>query len=110
MAHLRETFSQNLVSGAASFNYSPNYDVYLLQVLITASTGITEVMTITFDSADGSDYDTVLATKQLSSESEALYAPGPNKILFKKGDKVQIDITNANTTGVVYGTVIMEVA
>lgn len=79
-------------------------EVKLSQVLINASTAITEDITVTFDSANGANYDVVLDETSLSSNSEYVFRPSGDVVL-RKGDKIRVQVTNGNTTGVVYLTV-----
>lgn len=103
MAILKETFSQDLSAAAHSVSYTFNYPVVITEILIHASANITETITVTHDSADGANYDTVLNTTSLSAEANYVFRPtGQAPILA--GDAVKIAVTNANTTGTIYGT------
>lgn len=99
---LDKTFSQDLSSGALSYTTSYGRAFKLQQILFHASVGITETITITLDSAKGSDYDTILKVITLSAGQNASY--DANKDL-QAGDEIKIQCTNANTTGTIFGVV-----
>jgi len=99
-----KTTSQDL--SAAALSYATDYGraFHLESIRIHASTGITETITITLDSAKGANYDHVLATIELSSEQDFIYVPDDDAN-YQAGDEIKIQCTNANTTGTVYVTV-----
>lgn len=107
MSLLREELSQDLTSAAMDQSINYPYDVEIVQILVHASTNITETVTISFDSGTGSNYDTVLGTKSMSSEDDYVYRPLGQPII-PRADQLRIQITNANTTGTVYVTVLTE--
>lgn len=99
----RETFTQDLSSGAYSGDFGFRNDVELVSLRIHASTNITETVTITFDSLSGSNYDTELVSASLTAEDDYVFRP-TGTCVFKEGDRIAIAVTNANTTGTIYGT------
>lgn len=99
---LDQKASQDLSEGALDETISYNKPFKLEQVLIVFSENITETITITLDSAGGSDYDTVLDSKDLNSQNNYVFHPDRN---FQAGDKIRIQCTNANVTGIAYVTV-----
>jgi hypothetical protein len=76
-------------------------------VYIKASVNITETITITRVSRNGSSYNVLLDTKTLNSESNYIFHPEWDLRLLK-GDSILVQCTNANTTGTVYGTIHIE--
>lgn len=95
-----KTASQDLSAGALSYTTNYTRAFKLEQILIKASVNISEVITITLDSASGSSYDTVLDSATLEAESDYVFRPSgqPN---FQAGDEIKVQCTNANATGVV---------
>lgn len=90
--------SQNLASGALSFTTTIGRKFRLDKIIFHASVAITETITITLDSVNGSAYDAVLRKKSLSSAQDYVYTPeGENN--FSAGDEIKIECTNANLTG-----------
>ena len=99
-----ETTSQNLVSGALSYTTTFTRARKLEQIVIHSSVAITETVTITLDSASGANYDTVIQEVVLVAEQDFVYRP-QGIINLQSGDKIKVQCTNANTTGVVYCTI-----
>lgn len=100
------TISQNLASGALdhSFDFSNfNRAFKLVSVYFHASVDITEDFSVSYDSNDGSTYDTLIDQINLQSESDYVYA-AQGEVAFNINDKVRVQCTNANTIGVVYVT------
>ena len=95
------TTSQNLALAALSYTTTINRSFKLEQIIIKASQNITETITITLDSKNGSNYDAILRKKTLNSEQDYVFRP-EGKANFKKGDEIKIQCTNANEVGIVY--------
>lgn len=98
------TFSQNLASAALSYTTSISRNFRLDEVTIKFSTPITETVTLTRDSRDGSNYDVVLVSESLTSESSFVFRPH-GECNFYDGDELKVQVTNNTTTGVAYGQV-----
>jgi Tfp pilus assembly protein FimT len=98
------TFSQSLTS--AALNQSTEFEniVRITAVYLKASVAITETVTVTLVSPDGTNYDIVLDTKTLNGETSYIFHPSWNVIIFK-GGSIKVQCTNANTTGTVYVTI-----
>jgi hypothetical protein len=97
------TTSQDLAAGALSYTTSIGRKFKLEEVILHASVTITETVTITRDSAAGSTYDHILAKRSMVAEQDFIFRP-QGECNFQSGDKLKIQCTNANTTGVVYVT------
>lgn len=99
-----KTTSQNLASVA--LNYTTDYarKFKLQQILVHFSQAVSETITITLDSINGANYDTVLQAVTLVSETDFVYRPQGNAD-FQAGDNIKIQCTNANGVGIVYVTV-----
>lgn len=99
-----QIFEQSLASAALNQSVTYNGQVKLRAVYIRASTTITETITITLVSPNGSTYDIVVDTKTLNAEQNYIFHPTWELIILK-GASLKIQCTNANTTGTLYVTV-----
>ncbi len=104
---LEEIFIQSLASGPLLKSYPCNKQVRLISVQLKFSTPVTETVTITRVSAHGDEYNVNIATEDLDSNSSYIFHPCWEVILIL-GDSIKIECTNANLTGIVYGTVHIE--
>ena len=96
--------SQDLSLGALDHTTSIGRRFKLEEIHIHFSVAITETITIKKNSLDGANYDTVLRKRSLSAEQDFVYRPeGKNN--YRAGDEIDIDITNANLTGIAYVSV-----
>ena len=104
MSHfIKDTFTQALTTAALSKSFTVPHRAKLDEILIHASTGISETITVTHDAYhEGSNYDTVLKTTTLTSEQDFVFRP-TGVCVFEKNDILKIQCTNANATGTVYG-------
>lgn len=107
MPILRDEITQDLSSAAVDTSIDYPYDIEIVQILFHASTDITETVTISLDSGAGSNFDTVLDEKDLSSEDDYVYRPLGQPVI-PRSDKLRIQVTNANTTGTIRITVLTE--
>lgn len=99
--------SQALTSSALSMSVTPDGPRLIKAVLLHASAAITETLKVTIDSGNGSTYDTVIKAISLSAETDAAWFPEGDVVVLD-GDAVLVTCTNANTTGTVYATLILE--
>lgn len=95
-------FTQSLVAGALNQSYSYGEDGIINAVYIKSTVPITEAITITRVSLQGSQYDTVCDAKTMNAESNYIFHP-VWALFLAKGDSIQIQCTNANVTGSVSG-------
>ena len=96
--------SQNLASAALSYTTSFARKRKIEQVLIHFSAAVTETVTITFDSAHGSNYDTVLKVQALTSATDFVWRP-EGELNLQSADALKVQCTNNGTTGVCYVTI-----
>ena len=96
--------SQDLSAGALDFGFEFGQACELMTIYLSASINITESITVSFDSVNGATYDTVIDSKIFSAEKNYVYAAG-GSLTFNEGDKIRIQVTNANMVGTVYATV-----
>jgi hypothetical protein len=101
---LDKTFSQNLASAALSYTTDYGRRGRLEQITIKATVAITEIITVTLDSAKGSAYDVVLDSRELSGEQSYVFRP-QGDLHLQEGDEIKIQCTNANGTGTVSGVI-----
>jgi|SRR5690606_20636355 len=98
---------EDVVTGAAAidFTVSPVSDFRLIAVLAHFASDPGDGLTITLDSVNGSEYDTVLAT-ETNVGTDFVYIP-TNDLFFKHGN--EIVVTGSNAGNITYGlTVIYE--
>ena len=98
------TTSQDLSLDALSYTTAYGRKKRIESVTIHASVNITEAVTITLDSVNGANYDTILATENLEGQKDFVWRPVGGWLL-QAGDEIKIQCTNANSTGTVYATV-----
>lgn len=96
------TASQDLSAAALSYTTTYSKGFTDLEILIKFSGTVTETVTVTLDSVNGANYDTVLRSKSLYAENSFVYKTDMH---FAKGDKIKVQCTNANGTGTAYLTV-----
>ena len=107
MAILKKAFSQDLTSAPLNVEIEFQYDVLIYQVLFSASVDIVEDISVTYiDTEYGANYNVLIRQYSFNDEQDA--AMLDIKFRLRKGDKIKIQCTNANTTGVIYGTVQVE--
>jgi hypothetical protein len=99
-----KTATQDLANGALSYTTDYNRRFKLESVMIKFSTAVTEEVTITLDSAHGSNYDVVLAKQTLDAEQNFVFRP-QGELNLQIGDEIKVECTQANLTGVAYVTV-----
>ena len=110
-ANLRQgTTSQDLSSAVLNFTTSIKKPFRLLQVLLHASTGITETATIKLNSRNGANYDTILAAGDFDGNQDLSFVAGDNMVgpFCMPNDEIDIDVTADNSTGIVYVTYVYE--
>jgi len=95
------TTSQDLSAGALAFVTTIGRRFKLESVTIHFSEAVTETVTLTRDSAQGANYDTILVKRSLVAEEDFVYRPQGEEN-FWVGDELKVAITNANVTGTAY--------
>ncbi len=96
--------SQNLASGALSFTATYGKRYKLDEVIYHFSQAITETITITLISNNGSNYNTILQSVMLVSETDFIFRP-QGEANYQAGDKIKVECTNVNSVGVAYVTI-----
>ncbi len=106
--HITERiFSQSLVSAALDQSFDFIEQVRVVGIYLKVSTNITETITVSRVSSNGSNYTVPLRIKTLNNESSYSFAPEFDCVLLK-GDSLRVQCTNANVTGTIYGTIHVE--
>ena len=96
--------SQDLTADPLSYTTSISSAFRVSEVTVHFSVAVTETITITKDSAKGSNYDTVKVNRSMVSEQDFVYRPQGDAD-YQAGDNLKIAITNANVTGTAYVTI-----
>jgi len=99
------TFSQDLSAGALSFTTSIGRQFKIGKIIFKVSAAITEKITITLDSVNGSAYDVILREKTLVGQKDYVFVPDEIDADFQSGDEIKIQCTNANGTATISGAV-----
>ena len=73
--------------------------LHSVYVHVDASVTSSEDLTISVDSVDGADYDTVFATQDLQNLTDYVYIPSA-PLPFKKGDIIKVAYPNSDTNTV----------
>ena len=95
------TTSQDLSEAVLSYTTSIGRRFRIAQILVHTDVAITETVTITIDSKQGANYDTVLVSWDMVGETDWRFVPDGDTV-FYPGDELKIYITNANLTGTAY--------
>lgn len=95
------TALQDLSAGALSYTSSTGRKFKLEEVLIHFSVAVTETITVTRDSVNGVNYDTVLDKGYMVSEQDYVFRP-QGECNFQDGDEIKVECTQANHTGTAY--------
>ena len=98
----RKEATQNLAAGALAYSYEFTRDGELDEIRFNFSAACSQVLTVTFDSVTGANYDTVLLNETLYAADDFVYKPS-RPSFFQKGDKLVVGITSGGSA-VVYMT------
>jgi len=93
---LRETTSQDLSAGVLNYTTGFNFDVEILYAHFRFTIAVTQTITITFDSASGSNYDAVVISEKTSSETDYIFRP-TGYGLIGAADNLKFECTNSGT-------------
>lgn len=96
--------TQDLTAGPMAAEFDFGYAVRLITVYVHFSALVTEEINISFKSKDGSDWDTLICKQLMAEESDFVFA-APGDIGLNEGDKLKVDITNANGVGSAFVTI-----
>ena len=107
----RATTSKDLSTGALSFTTSISAKWRIKAVLVHASEALADcTITVTFDSLDGANYDTVLGKVDFDNTQDvALESGGGMKEMEgEDGDEIKVTSSGGTAVGTVYVTVLYE--
>ena len=99
-----KTTSQDLNTGVLNYTTDYTRKFKLEEIMLKFDGAVTEIVTITLDSINGSDYDVVLALRSLVAETSFVFRP-QGEANYQVGDNIKIQCTNANLLRTVYVTV-----
>lgn len=103
-----KTGTQDLSAGALAYTTNFAADTRIKQVMIHADAAMTQTITVTFDSATGATYDTVLDKTSVTTATDYLWIPD-HDFVIASGDEFLIACTNSGTPAVnVYVSVLGE--
>lgn len=91
--------SGDLADGAIDMEFDFVDACELVTVYIHFDQAVTEDVSISFKSAVGAAFDTLIDAKTLQGAQDYVYAAS-GEVAFNEGDKVRVQITNANEVGV----------
>lgn len=97
---LNRKTSQDLSAAALSATLDFEKACKLLAIYFHFDAAVTETITITFISADGTSHSTVVDTKSLSAETDYVYQPN-GAVPLNEGDSIKVECTNATATATV---------
>lgn len=92
---LKKTGSQDLGSGALSVATSFGKKWQLTGVYIHFDASCSQTVTVTRDSADGANYDTVLKEETLSAATDFTFKP--TEELLKSGEEISVGIDSGGS-------------
>ncbi len=95
------TTSQDLSKAALSYTTAIGRKRKIEVITFHFSQAVSEVVTITLDSAKGANYDTVLQEVALVSETDLVWRP-QGEMNIQSGDNIKIDVTDNGGVGVCY--------
>ena len=99
-----KTFSQDLTAGALSYTSDYSRRGKIESVSVKATVNITETITVTLKSKNGSAYDIVLAEFDMLAERDFMFRP-QGELNLQDGDEILVECTQANVTGTVSGSI-----
>ena|ERR1039457_211084 len=102
--HPDQHASQDLSLGALSYIATYGKRFKLDEILVHFSQAVSETITITVVSANGTNYNTVLQSVVLISETDFVWRP-QGEANYQAGDSIKVQFTNANTVGICYVTI-----
>lgn len=98
------TTSQDLSAGVLSYTSPAGRKFKLEEILIHFSVAVTETITVTKDSINGANYDTILDKGYLVSEQDYVFRP-QGECNFWDGDKVKVESGGVSEVGICYLTI-----
>jgi len=98
------TTSQDLSSAALDYTTSIGRERKLEMVTFKASESISETITITLVSDQGSNYDVELLNVVMVEETDLIFRP-QGQCNLKAGDKIQVECTQDGGSGIIYACI-----
>lgn len=101
--------SQDLSAGEFDKDFTFGKSSKLQTVYVHATVPIIETIEITYKAAKSSNFDTLIETEDLETESDFVFM-AEGSIAIEELDAINVNVSNANATGTVYVTVKSEIA
>ena len=100
------TTSQDLSAAALDYSTSEDFtrERKVEMILFNFSVAVSETITITLDSGNGSDYDTILQEVVLIAETDFVYRP-QGQLNIQSGDAIKLECTNTGGVGTCFATI-----
>jgi len=98
------TTSQNLATAGLDYTTVIARDRKVEMILFHFSAAVSETVTITLDSGNGANYDTILQEVVLIAETDFVYRP-QGELNIKSGDAIKLECTNTGGAGTCYATI-----
>ncbi|MCK4245085.1 MAG: hypothetical protein KAX20_05615 [Candidatus Omnitrophica bacterium] len=108
---VRTIGAADLSSGELSLKTSGDSAFRLAEIFVKASQAITEGIAVVFDSKNGSDWDTVIYSGDLTDDDHFRFPDDKvqiNRLLFESGDQVEVKCSDTGGAGIVRATIITE--
>ncbi len=102
--HPDQYSSQDLSLAALLYTATYGKRYKIDEITVHFSQAVSETITITMVSKNGVNYNTVLQSVVLVSETDFVWRP-QGEANFQAGDTIKVQCTNANTVGIAYLTV-----
>ncbi len=102
--HPDQYTSQDLSLAPLSYTATYGKRFKLDEILVHFSQAVSETITITSVSANGTNYNTVLQSVVLVAETDFVWRP-QGEANYQAGDKIKVQCTNVNLVGICYLTV-----
>ncbi len=102
---VKENTSQDLSVGPLDFTTSFDWDHVMVKATMHFTGAVTQDITMTTDSAAGSNYDTVVIDEKTSAATDYIFPPVSEGVV-KRGDEIRFQVTNTGTPAV---TVYLEI-
>ena len=95
------TATQDLSAAALDTTTAIAFDTMVSYVSIRFSTAVSETVTISIDSGEGSNFDVILSRGAFTSRQWIFWQPD-SPLYLKKNTELRVQCTNAGATGTAY--------
>ena len=102
---VKENTSQDLSVGPLDYTTSFNWDFVLVKATMHFTGTVSQDITMSTDSAAGSNYDTVVIAEKTSASTDYIFPPVSEGVV-KRGDEIRFQVANVSSPAV---TVYLEI-